>query len=179
MRIVIPTIWISLMCRYPIWTSVLNINILYCTKCDDTLANRTPRCPITAFFYTSFLASAPWPSPGRGRRSCACQDPRWPVYPPPLQLAKVSWLFMASKVFDMGDTVFMLVKGDQRRLSFLHVFHHGSIFYSWWLCVLFAPGGTSQWSRTGSYPWAQILTRDWLGGYLEPPSRFPQYLPNE
>ncbi|XP_043215115.1 elongation of very long chain fatty acids protein 1-like isoform X2 [Amphibalanus amphitrite] len=58
-----------------------------------------------------------------------------------LRLTKVSWLFMASKIVDMCDTAFMLLKGDKRRVSFLHVFHHGSIFYSWWLCVMFAPGG--------------------------------------
>jgi len=61
--------------------------------------------------------------------------------PSSLRLTKVCWLFMTSKILDMVDTAFMILKGDKRRVSFLHVFHHGSVFYSWWLCVMFSPGG--------------------------------------
>jgi len=28
-----------------------------------------------------------------------------------------------------------------RQISFLHVYHHASIFFVWWIIVYYAPGG--------------------------------------
>jgi len=48
-------------------------------------------------------------------------------------MAVVLHVFYLSKVLDFADTVFMIVKGNWRQVSFLHVYHHTSIFLMYWL----------------------------------------------
>jgi elongation of very long chain fatty acids protein 4 len=48
-------------------------------------------------------------------------------------MAFVSHVFYLSKVLDFADTVFMIVKGNWHQVSFLHVYHHTSIFLVYWL----------------------------------------------
>lgn len=43
-------------------------------------------------------------------------------------MALVLWVFYTSKVLDFFDTIFMVLRGKWRQLSFLHVYHHTSIF---------------------------------------------------
>merc|ERR550514_649660 len=42
-------------------------------------------------------------------------------------------VFYLSKVLDFADTGFMIIKGNWRQVSFLHVYHHASIFLIYWL----------------------------------------------
>jgi elongation of very long chain fatty acids protein 4 len=48
-------------------------------------------------------------------------------------MAFVNHVFYLSKVLDFADTVFMIVKGNWHQVSFLHVYHHTSIFLVYWL----------------------------------------------
>lgn len=48
-------------------------------------------------------------------------------------MAFVLHVFYLSKVLDFADTVFMIVKSNWRQVSFLHVYHHTSIFLLYWL----------------------------------------------
>jgi fatty acid desaturase/cytochrome b involved in lipid metabolism len=48
-------------------------------------------------------------------------------------MAFVLHVFYFSKVLDFADTVFMIVKRNWRQVSFLHVYHHTSIFLIYWL----------------------------------------------
>jgi len=48
-------------------------------------------------------------------------------------MAFVLHIFYLSKVLDFADTFFMIVKGNWRQVSFLHVYHHTSIFLIYWL----------------------------------------------
>merc|ERR1719440_2727366 len=48
-------------------------------------------------------------------------------------MAFVLHIFYLSKVLDFADTVFMIVKSNWRQVSFLHVYHHSSIFLIYWL----------------------------------------------
>eukprot|EP00933_Yihiella_yeosuensis_P042109 TRINITY_DN3660_c1_g1_i1.p1 TRINITY_DN3660_c1_g1~~TRINITY_DN3660_c1_g1_i1.p1 ORF type:complete len:735 (-),score=161.89 TRINITY_DN3660_c1_g1_i1:306-2510(-) len=48
-------------------------------------------------------------------------------------MAFVLHIFYLSKVLDFADTVFMIVKNNWRQVSFLHVYHHTSIFLLYWL----------------------------------------------
>jgi len=47
-------------------------------------------------------------------------------------LANLLWLFYISKIWDFWDTIF-IVLGKWRQLSFLHVYHHTTIFLFYWL----------------------------------------------
>eukprot|EP00903_Cladosiphon_okamuranus_P006215 g6109.t1 len=49
--------------------------------------------------------------------------------------ANLLWLFYISKVLDFMDTIFIVMKKSWRQLSFLHVYHHTTIFLFYWLNV--------------------------------------------
>ncbi len=51
-------------------------------------------------------------------------------YPP---VANLLWLFYVSKVWDFWDTIFIILGKKWRQLSFLHVYHHITIFLFYWL----------------------------------------------
>jgi elongation of very long chain fatty acids protein 4 len=60
----------------------------------------------------------------------------WPCVPfnalnPPI--GSVLWLFYCSKVLDFMDTFFMILGKKWAQVSFLHVYHHWSIFQIYWL----------------------------------------------
>jgi len=48
-------------------------------------------------------------------------------------MAYVLHVFYLSKVLDFADTVFMIAKSNWHQVSFLHVYHHTSIFLFYWL----------------------------------------------
>jgi len=47
--------------------------------------------------------------------------------------ANLLWLFYVSKVWDFWDTIFIVIGKKWRQLSFLHVYHHTTIFLFYWL----------------------------------------------
>jgi hypothetical protein len=45
-------------------------------------------------------------------------------------------------VYEFTDTLIMILKKNDRQISFLHVYHHASTFFPcWWAAINFAPGG--------------------------------------
>jgi len=49
------------------------------------------------------------------------------------KMANLLWLFYVSKVWDFWDTIFIVLGKKWRQLSFLHVYHHATIFLFYWL----------------------------------------------
>lgn len=60
-----------------------------------------------------------------------------------IAMAKVLALFYCSKILEFNDTFIMLLKQNFRQISFLHIYHHASIFAIWWLVSYWAPTGDS------------------------------------
>jgi len=48
-------------------------------------------------------------------------------------MANVLWLFYVSKILDFADTFFIVAGKKWKQLSFLHVYHHTTIFLFYWL----------------------------------------------
>jgi len=48
-------------------------------------------------------------------------------------IANVLWLFYVSKILDFMDTFFIVLGKKWEQLSFLHVYHHTTIFLFYWL----------------------------------------------
>jgi elongation of very long chain fatty acids protein 4 len=46
------------------------------------------------------------------------------------------WLFAASKVVDFADTALIVARAKWAQLSFLHCYHHATIFVMFWLVLL-------------------------------------------
>ena len=62
------------------------------------------------------------------------------------RLAKLIWVFYVSKLPEFGDTFLMMLKQNYRQISFLHVYHHTTIFTIWFIVTLIGPGGEAYWS---------------------------------
>jgi fucose permease len=56
-----------------------------------------------------------------------------------LPMASVLWVFYISKVPEFMDTILMALKQNFRQISFLHVYHHSSIFVIWWFIISYVP----------------------------------------
>ncbi len=65
------------------------------------------------------------------------------VNPTSMRIAFALYLFYVSKLLEFGDSIFFVLRGKNNQLSFLHVYHHASMFFLWWIGVNFVPGGNS------------------------------------
>jgi len=50
-------------------------------------------------------------------------------------IANILWLFYVSKIWDFWDTFFIVTGKKWRQLSFLHVYHHVSVFLCYWINI--------------------------------------------
>ncbi|XP_037245393.1 elongation of very long chain fatty acids protein 4-like isoform X3 [Falco naumanni] len=58
-----------------------------------------------------------------------------------MRMARVCWWFFFSKVIELLDTVFFILRKKQDQVTFLHVYHHGTMLFNWWSGVKYVPGG--------------------------------------
>jgi elongation of very long chain fatty acids protein 4 len=58
-----------------------------------------------------------------------------------LPMARLVYLYYVSKAFDYCDTVFIVLRKKFDQLSFLHVYHHVSMFFIWYAAVKWSAGG--------------------------------------
>ncbi|KAI9239576.1 MAG: polyunsaturated fatty acid elongation enzyme [Podila humilis] len=63
-----------------------------------------------------------------------------------LPMAKMIWLFYFSKIMEFVDTMIMVLKKNNRQISFLHVYHHCSILTITWFGTFIAPNGEAYFS---------------------------------
>ena len=52
------------------------------------------------------------------------------------------WYYF-SKFLEMLDSVFFIVRKKENQLTFLHVYHHSTMFCLWWIGVKYVAGGSS------------------------------------
>lgn len=62
------------------------------------------------------------------------------------RMAKLIWIFYVSKLPEFVDTFLMVLKHNYRQISFLHLYHHSTIFVIWFIVTCKAPGGDAYWS---------------------------------
>lgn len=51
------------------------------------------------------------------------------------------WVHYSNKYAELLDTVFMVFRKKDSQVSFLHVYHHILLLWSWWVVCKVAPGG--------------------------------------
>jgi elongation of very long chain fatty acids protein 4 len=66
--------------------------------------------------------------------------------PKQVQLAHYIYLFYVSKIYEFLDTLIMIIKKNFKQVSFLHVYHHVTISFIWWMIARRAPGGDAYFS---------------------------------
>uniref|UniRef100_H3DCS9 Elongation of very long chain fatty acids protein 1 n=2 Tax=Tetraodon nigroviridis TaxID=99883 RepID=H3DCS9_TETNG len=61
--------------------------------------------------------------------------------PQALRMIRASWLFYFSKYIELLDTVFFVLRKKQSQITFLHVFHHSFMPWTWWWGITLTPAG--------------------------------------
>lgn len=87
------------------------------------------------FFLTSYLLGY----------SYACQGVDWSYSTDPIsmRLTHVTWMFYFSKILELADTVFFILRKKNNQVTFLHVYHHATMIANWWMAAKYIPTGQS------------------------------------
>lgn len=64
------------------------------------------------------------------------------------RMAKCVWLFYFSKLIEFSDTGFFILRKKLNQLTFLHVYHHSTMFFFWWIGVKWVAGGSAFFGAT-------------------------------
>ncbi len=72
-----------------------------------------------------------------------CEPVDYTVNERSMRIAAAMWWFWFSKFIEMLDSVFFMLRGKYNQLSFLHIYHHSSMFLIFWIVANFYPGGNS------------------------------------
>ncbi|KAK6320600.1 hypothetical protein J4Q44_G00097070 [Coregonus suidteri] len=146
-----PRLW-----SYPLMQSPVNMSAILLTYIFFVLvagprfmANRKPlqlkeamitynfsMVALNAFIVYEFLMSG-WATTYTWR----CDAVDYSDSPQGLRMVRVAWLFLFSKFIELLDTVFFVLRKKHGQITFLHVFHHSFMPWTWWWGVSLAPGG--------------------------------------
>lgn len=63
-----------------------------------------------------------------------------------LQIANAVWWYYFSKLLEFCDTFFFILRKKEKQLTFLHVYHHSTMFSLWWIGIKWVPSGSSKYS---------------------------------
>ncbi|KAF3702740.1 Elongation of very long chain fatty acids protein 4 [Channa argus] len=58
-----------------------------------------------------------------------------------VRIASALWWYYISKGVEYLDTVFFILRKKFNQVSFLHVYHHCTMFVLWWIGIKWVPGG--------------------------------------
>nr|CAB3242266.1 elongation of very long chain fatty acids protein 7-like [Phallusia mammillata] len=90
----------------------------------------------STYIFYEFLASG-W----FNDYSFTCQECDYSNSAKALRMVRVCYLFWISKYIEFLDTIFFIAHKKFQHVSFLHVFHHSLMAFTWWWGVKFSPGG--------------------------------------
>ncbi|KAG5683324.1 hypothetical protein PVAND_012610 [Polypedilum vanderplanki] len=71
-----------------------------------------------------------------------CEPYRVSYHPMELILIDNNWLYYISKIVEFCDTMFFILRKKNTQLSFLHVYHHSSVFVLSWVVMKWTPSGS-------------------------------------
>lgn len=60
------------------------------------------------------------------------------------QIANAVWWYYFSKLLEFCDTFFFILRKKEKQLTFLHVYHHSTMFSLWWIGIKWVPSGSSK-----------------------------------
>ncbi|XP_052845727.1 elongation of very long chain fatty acids protein 4 [Drosophila gunungcola] len=74
--------------------------------------------------------------------SFKCQPCRVSYNPNEIRIAAAFWWFYISKILEFADTAFFILRHKWTQLSFLHVYHHSTMFVFCWILIKWIPTGS-------------------------------------
>lgn len=75
--------------------------------------------------------------------SYLCQPADYSTSPLAMRMANACWWFFFSKVIELSDTIFFMLRKKNNQLSLLHVYHHATMIFNCWAGVKYVAGGQS------------------------------------
>lgn len=72
-----------------------------------------------------------------------CQPMEYSYDPVQMKIAKALWWYYFSKFIEFFDTIFFILRKKNSQVTFLHVYHHASMFFLWWIGIKWVAGGQS------------------------------------
>uniref|UniRef100_A0A1I8HNZ0 Elongation of very long chain fatty acids protein n=1 Tax=Macrostomum lignano TaxID=282301 RepID=A0A1I8HNZ0_9PLAT len=72
-----------------------------------------------------------------------CQHIDYSDNPYEVRIAKALWWYYFSKCIEFMDTMFFVLRKKNTQISFLHLYHHATMFPIWWIGVKWVAGGQS------------------------------------
>ncbi|CAH2257380.1 jg7582 [Pararge aegeria aegeria] len=79
----------------------------------------------------------------RLRYSYICEPCRQKYDADELQIANAVWWYYFSKLLEFCDTFFFILRKKEEQLTFLHVYHHSTMFGFWWIGIKWVPSGST------------------------------------
>ncbi|XP_041976554.1 elongation of very long chain fatty acids protein AAEL008004 [Aricia agestis] len=73
--------------------------------------------------------------------SYTCQPVDYSDNPKAMRMASAVWWYFMTKLIELLDTVFFVLRKKTRQISFLHLFHHTIMPICAWIGTKFLPGG--------------------------------------
>lgn len=98
---------------------------------------------VAMVFLSAYMAYEFCMSAVLGNYSFLCQPVDYSDAPSALRMANVSWVFYFSKIIELLDTIFFMLRKKDNQVTFLHVYHHCTMIWNWWLGANYIPGGQS------------------------------------
>uniref|UniRef100_A0AAG5DN90 Elongation of very long chain fatty acids protein n=1 Tax=Anopheles atroparvus TaxID=41427 RepID=A0AAG5DN90_ANOAO len=75
--------------------------------------------------------------------SYICEPCRQSFDPAELRIVNAVWWYYFSKLLEFSDTFFFILRKKDNQPSFLHVYHHSTMFSFWWIGVKWVPSGST------------------------------------
>ncbi|KAM7534801.1 hypothetical protein Aperf_G00000108681 [Anoplocephala perfoliata] len=107
-----------------------------------------------------------------GGYSLGCQPVDRSMHPQALRMARVCWVYYISKLIELADTVFFILRRKFQLITFLHVYHHVVMALSWWFFVKYVPGGISTFHAL-----INSFIHFWMYSYYALAAAGPQFYP--
>jgi len=98
------------------------------------------------------------------------------IAPKGKDMTKVLWLFYFSKTIEFIDTAIMVLKKNFHQVTFLHMYHHVTIFFIWWIVVYFIAGADAYFSAAQNSMVHVLMYSYYLLSSLNIPVRYKNYL---
>ncbi|KAK7864205.1 hypothetical protein R5R35_004114 [Gryllus longicercus] len=77
------------------------------------------------------------------RYNYLCQPVSKLRHPDEIRIASAVWWYYFSKLLEFCDTFFFILRKKDNQLTFLHVYHHSTMFSLWWIGIKWVPSGST------------------------------------
>eukprot|EP00729_Bicosta_minor_P005550 gene5550-19722_t len=72
-----------------------------------------------------------------------CDEVNYAPTPNAIRMAAACWWYYISKMLEFVDTLLMVLRKKDGQVTFLHLYHHSTMFPLWWIGVSYVAGGNS------------------------------------